>query len=205
MSSTPAFDLTSWPREIDIVLEHTENPRHRALLLNMREHLLLELSGRWREVLVPRLMVDEPAFHLALPDSRWHVNGMQAITDFYHNLWDSDPSRSAATTIVHEMEPGHELAVSDWRVMGASLVANQRWGHELADSRHRNDVEPNGMYIETYHMVYIFEYGAGDLLTGENTFSGGDSFLYEIAKEDIVTPQGAADALVPYLANPPAL
>jgi hypothetical protein len=203
--SAPAYDLTSWPREIDAVLERTGNPRHRAMLLNMREHLLLESSGRWREVLVPRLMVDEPAFHLALPADRWHIEGKPAVADFYHNLWDKDPSRSGGTAIVHEGEVGYEIAVNDHRVIGASLLANQWWGRELLESRHAERVDPDAFYIETYHMVYVFEYGAGDVLLGENTFSGGDSFLYEIDKNSIVTPEDAADVLAEYLAKPPSL
>lgn len=205
MTAVPVFDVTSWATEIDTVLKTIESPRQRALLLNMREHLLLELSGRWREVLVPRLIVDEPSFHLALPDSRWLIDGMAAVTDFYHNLWDSDPSRSAATAIVHESSPGYELSVTDRRIIGVSLLANQRWGHELAGTKHAGDVERDGLYLETYHMVYIFEYGDGDRLTGENTFSGGDSFVYELDKSQVLTPAGAAAALAPYLENPPAL
>lgn len=203
--TAPTYDLTSWPREIDAVLKRTENPRHRAMLLNMREHLLLESSQRWREVLVPGLMVDEPAFHLALPTDRMHLEGKAAIADFYHNLWDSDPSRSGGTAIVHEGEIGHELAVNDHRVIGASLLANQYWGRELLESRHAADVDPNAFYLQTYHMVYIFEYGDDDVLQGENTFNGGDSFLYEIDKGSIVTPEDAAKVLAPYLANPPSL
>src|SRR5271168_5169322 len=129
--TAPKFDVTVTAIEIDAVLKKTINPRHRGLLLNMREHLLLEFSGRWQEVLSPRLMVEKPAFHLYTPNGRVLIEGMSAVERFYREYWEADPSRSAAAALVTRSSPGQEISVTDTRVIGVSLLASQRWGREL--------------------------------------------------------------------------
>jgi hypothetical protein len=212
--SAPKFDVTVTALEIDSVLERTANPRHRGLLLNMREHLLLEFSGQWREVLSPRLMVEKPAFHLYTPNGRVLIEGMNAVERFYREYWEADASRSAAAALVRGSSSGQEISVTDTRVIGVSQLASQRWGHELQSMSTGRAVatgaafipnlDPKGLYLETYHMVYVFEYGDGDRLIGENTYSGGDSAVYELSKADLVTPEDAARAIEPYLSNPPS-
>jgi hypothetical protein len=211
--AAPKFDVTVSALEIDAVLQRTRNQRHRGLLLNMREHLLLEASGRWREVLTPRLMVEEPAFHLYTPNGRMLIEGMSAVEKFYREYWEAETSRSAAAALVQRSAPGQEIIVTDTRVIGISLLASQRWGHELMSmstgravatgAGAARDLDPEGLYLETYQMVYIFEYGSGDRLIGENTYSGGDSILYRLSQDDLVTPADAARAIAPFLANPP--
>lgn len=211
--TVPKFDITVSATEIDAALERTAKPRHRHLLLNMREHLLLEASGEWPEVLKPRLMVENPSFKLYTPNGRVIIEGMPAVEKFYRDYWESEPTRSGFATLMPEGEPGTQISVTDQRVIGVSLLANQRWGHELESmSRGRAvatgagsipDLDPDGLYLETYHMVFSFEYGSGDRLIGENTYSGGDSTVYRLSTDDLVTTEDAARMVAPFLANPP--
>jgi hypothetical protein len=211
--ATPKFDVTVSALEIDAALARTENPRHRTLLLNMREHLLLEASGRWKEVLSPRLMVEKPMFHLYTPNGRLLIEGMSAVENFYREFWESETSRSAAVALVRSSSPGRDISVTDTRVIGVSQLVCQRWGHELLSmstgravatgTASRDNLDPDRLYLETFHMVYIFEYGDGDKLVGENTYSAGDSAIWELSNSQLVTPADAARAIKPFLDNPP--
>jgi hypothetical protein len=58
----PKLDLLTVPRQIDALIERTGNPRHRAILRNYRRHVLLELAGRWPEILTPEMTVARPVY-----------------------------------------------------------------------------------------------------------------------------------------------
>jgi hypothetical protein len=58
------FDVTTFPRDVEQYLEHTENPFHRAMLKNYFRHLLLEVSSYWDQILVPELTIDEPVYRI---------------------------------------------------------------------------------------------------------------------------------------------
>ncbi|MFF7633042.1 hypothetical protein ACFZB9_07795 [Kitasatospora sp. NPDC008050] len=57
-------DITTLTRGADLLLDRTENPLHRRILENYRRHALLEVTGRWREVVHdPAMIVDHPVYH----------------------------------------------------------------------------------------------------------------------------------------------
>ncbi len=53
-----AFQNMFAPLEKQIA--ETDNPRHRAILKNYRLHALLEVSGRYEELLAPTMTVEHP-------------------------------------------------------------------------------------------------------------------------------------------------
>ena len=46
------------------LLRTVEDPRHRAILSNYRRHALLEVSGRYEEILTPAMTISNPVYRL---------------------------------------------------------------------------------------------------------------------------------------------
>ena len=66
----------------DELIRRTENPRHRAILLDYRQHGLREISGRYEEFINPESMSDEPIYHMR----SLVLRGMDEIRGFYQHL-----------------------------------------------------------------------------------------------------------------------
>ncbi len=50
--------------DVDDLIDTLENPRHRKILINYRRHGLLEVSGRYEELLAPNMTVPHPHYRL---------------------------------------------------------------------------------------------------------------------------------------------
>ena len=55
-------DIRKLTKGVDEALARTDNPLHRAILLNYRRHQILEVSGRYEEIFVPEMTVEEPEY-----------------------------------------------------------------------------------------------------------------------------------------------
>lgn len=53
------LDITQTNREVDRLLEVTENPRHRFLLQAYRRRRALEMAGRYKEIFAPEMTVEQ--------------------------------------------------------------------------------------------------------------------------------------------------
>jgi hypothetical protein len=100
------WDINRITAATDELLRTTENPRHRAILTNYRRHALLEVSGRYEEILVPEMTIEHPVYRLTEGPATLVLDAHQQVHDFYAML-------SAAGAIV--MGPAEEeLVVADW-------------------------------------------------------------------------------------------
>ena len=72
------FDVTTFPRDVEQYLEHTENPFHRAILKNYFRHLLLEVFGYWDQILVPEL--PEPSMNPSTESVTWATRSCSLVT-----------------------------------------------------------------------------------------------------------------------------
>jgi hypothetical protein len=194
-AQAPAFDITFWPRSIDSALARTADPHQRAMLLNMRRHILLELSGRWREVLQSEYTVDVPRYRVVTPLGAVEPVGLDEVKAFYESLFDA---RSGVWTAIEE-----QLIVHDKGVISEALLAAFMSGGALADAG--ADVDPSQDYMVTFNQAYAFEFDQDAKLVGERSYDANNQKLFPVAKEDVITFDQAAIALAPFLDNPPAL
>jgi hypothetical protein len=185
------FDVRDVPSGADNALKVTENPKHRHLLKNYRRHGLLEVSGRWPEVLVPEMTIEEPSYRLMEPVG--HLNGMKEVSAFYNSLGET------GSTVFGQL--WEEVAVSDYGVFSEALFAWVVPGTSplLAG----DDADPDGTYqIETYYSM-VWPY-AGGRLVGENVYADPYSRrVYEVPAGSITTPERAAELLAPLLDESP--
>src|SRR5215472_4610361 len=57
-------DVTQTNRVARQMIEKTEDPRHRFLLMSYDRHRNLEMAGRYEELFAPDMMAERPVYHL---------------------------------------------------------------------------------------------------------------------------------------------
>lgn len=192
-TTAPTFDITYWPRSIDTLYAKTTDPHHRAMLLNMRRHILLELTGRWREVLDPEFTVDVPEYRVVTPLGAVEPVGMKAVGDFYASLFEA---RSGVWSPIEEY-----MVVHDRGVISEALLAAFMSGSALVEAG--ADLDPSAEYLVTFNQAYAFEFDKDAKLIGERSYDANNQKFYVVDPADVVTFDMAAEILAPFLANPP--
>jgi hypothetical protein len=193
----PALDLTFWPTEIDALLEATEDPHRRAILLNFRRHVLLEISGLWPEILTPEMTVEHPVYRMGdLSGAMTIHDGMDAVRALYRGL------AEAGATVM--MPIAERMIVTDYGVVGEAMPFGS-FGRGAALAAAGLDADPSANYLVEVNVMYIFEYDRHARLTAERNYVDNSSVvLRRVDPADVVTTAQAREFLAPYLANPPA-
>jgi hypothetical protein len=184
------WDITRITAATDELLRTTENPRHRAILTNYRRHALLEVSGRYEEILVPEMTVEHPVYRLTEGPHTLVLDGHAQVHDFYAML-------SAAGAIV--MGPAEEeLVVADWGFASECMFHHLMPGRMLMDSDDIDD--PDAVYVVKHILAFHWPYDEQARLIGEHVYEDTASRVVEkVAPEDVVTPAMAREALAPQL------
>ena len=185
------FDVRNVTKAPDELLARTENPRHRAILTNFRRHALLEVSGRWREILTPQMMVDTPVYRINENGRSVHLSGMTEIGKFYQDLTDR------GLNVFGPIE--EQVFVSDWGLAIESLFGNYVPGHVLAEEGEDID-DPDAYYQLTHYMASFWPYSADCRLVGEHIYEDiGSRTIEKLQPAQVVTPAEAARLLGPLL------
>ena len=193
-----ALDLTFWPDEIDALLAVTTDPHHRAILLNFRRHVLLEISGRWEEILTPDMTVEHPVYRMGgLSGAMTVYDGMDAVRALYRGL-----AEVGATVM---MPIAEHMTVTDQGVIAEALPFGS-FGHGAALAAAGLDVDPDAHYLVEVNVMYIFEYDRDARLTAERNYVDGSSVVARrLEPDEVITTAQARAFLAPYLDNPPTL
>jgi hypothetical protein len=177
----------------DALLATLENPRHRHIVKNYRRHGLLEVSGRWEEILIPEMVVDEPRYRIMEGGRTTLVDGMSAVRDFYRGIAD------AGLTVFGPLE--EQVAVTDWGIFTEGRFASVHPGtsQALAD----DDVDPGGMYQISHWVAFAWPYRDGRL-EGEHVYEDHNSrHIEEVPHDALFTTPQARDLLAPLVDQTP--
>lgn len=79
-------DFTHMFAGLEKQIAETDNPRHRAILKNYRLHGLLEVSGRYEELLSPTMTVEHPHYRIHEGGQSTILDGMAEVRAFYRSL-----------------------------------------------------------------------------------------------------------------------
>jgi len=143
------FDVRNLTKALDEQLAVTAHPRQRAMLKNLRRHALLEVSGRWREILVPEMVVDHPVYRISEKSGSFVLNGMEEVAAFYDSL------SSAGLMVFGPIE--ERVAVADWGIALESLFGHFVPGHTLAAQGEDID-DPDAWYHLTHTYASFWPY-----------------------------------------------
>ncbi len=187
------FDVRNVVAEPDALLAVTENPRHRAILLNFRRHALLEVSGRWKEILRPEMIVDDPYYRINENGNSLHLRGMADIGAFYAGLTEAG---------LNVFGPIREnIAVADWGLAIESFFGNHVPGRVLRDQGEDID-DPDAYYQLTHYMASFWPYDADCRLVGEHIYEDtGSRRIEKMDPVNVITPEQARRLLAPLLGD----
>ena len=112
--------------DIDKVIDSTTIPLHRKILINYRRHGLLEVSGRYDELLQPEMTVRHPHYRLFEGGAATILDGMDEVRNFYRLLADID--------MLVMWTGKQKMAVSDWGFAGEAEFSQFVPGKMLGDN-----------------------------------------------------------------------
>jgi hypothetical protein len=186
------------PREVcrvpDEFLAVTENPRHRAMIKNFRRHGMLEVSGRWKEILGPGMLVEEPAYRIFEGGRGIVLRGREQVAAFYGALAES------GATVFGPLE--ERMAVADWGLSLESLLGSHLRGHQLQAMGIDVD-DPQGFYQLEHWYASFWPYDENCLLIGEHIYQNpATRVVHAIDEADFVTPAKASALLNAILDTP---
>ncbi|MEK3936153.1 hypothetical protein MKY41_12560 [Sporosarcina sp. FSL W7-1349] len=178
-------------------IANTENPLHRKILKNYRMHGLLEVSGRYKELLAPDMTVEHPHYRIHEGGKSIILDGMDQVADFYQSLID------AKATVMWVRE--QNIAVNDNGFAGEAVfcqfVPSTMLGESVFDSVEAGD-DSDDIYLIKRTLAFVWLYNEEGLLIGEHVYE--DHASKEITKPDpadIITPERAIELLAPEIAK----
>jgi hypothetical protein len=190
------FDVRDVVKAPDKLLGRTDNPRHRAILTNFRRHALLEVAGRWREILTPAMVVDHPVYRINENRHSVHLSGLAAVGKFYQGIADQ------GLNVFGPIED--QILVSDWGLAIESLFGNYLPGHILAAQGEDID-DPDAYYQLTHYIASFWPYDEDGRLVGEHIYEDACSrTIHKLRAEQVITPARAAELLNPLIDRTPA-
>ena len=185
------FDVRDVVKVPDELLARTDNPRHRAILLNFRRHALLEVAGRWREILTPAMVVDHPVYRINENGRSVHLSGIEQIAKFYQGIADQ------GLNVFGPIED--QIAVADWGLAIESLFGNYLPGHALAAQGEDID-DPGAWYQLTHYIASFWPFDEDCRLIGEHIYEDAASrTVHKLDPAQVITPEQAAQILGPMI------
>lgn len=177
--------------EPDRLLAATENPRHRAMLRAFRRHALLEIGGRWRELMQPGVLVDHPVYRINENGGSFVLDGREEVAAFYASMTE------AGLTVFGPLS--EQIAVADW-----GLAIESHFIHHLPGAALRAQgvdvADPDASYQLTHYMASFWPFDDEVRLVGEHIYEDVASrSVVELDPAAVVTPAMAAAAVAPYL------
>ncbi|MCZ2826183.1 MULTISPECIES: hypothetical protein [unclassified Modestobacter] len=181
-------------RELEKVIGDMDDPRHRAILANYRMHGLLEVSGRYRELLAPEMTVEHPHYRLHEGGQSIILDGMAQVTAFYESL-------AAANALVMWVGD-NDLAVNDhgfsgevefYGFMPAPMLAG-----ESAFANVQAGDDPDEIYLLKRTLAFVWPYDERGRMIGEHVYEDGASReIIEPDPSDVITAARAKELLAP--------
>jgi hypothetical protein len=213
MAQMIALDITRTNRAVRDLLNRTENPRHRYLLMAYDRHRNLEMAGRYEEILAADMMVEEPVYHIHAHGLRVKLQGQEKIRDLYR-VW-------AATNESVFYTEREEVAVSDHcissmavgyhQVTARSLLENKILSYVpafvaefllgLAFGRQKFNADESAMYLYKSTLYMSWPYDDRGRLIGENLWEPEprNAEIIKLAPADVLTTQEANRLLAPFI------
>jgi YD repeat-containing protein len=188
------YDIRLLTKAADALLATLTNPRHRAIIANYRKHAMLEVSGRYEEILAPDMTVEVPDYWLHFPDRSIQIVGMEGVRDLYKSLIDTD-----ATVMWLEDEI---LAVADWGFSSEAVFRTLLPGRTVIERGGEAD-DLEAIYVETSMKSMQWRYDDRGRMIGEHVYSSVASYRLCPA-EDILLRDEVRDILAPLIDRIPA-
>jgi hypothetical protein len=193
MTMAAKLDITRLNDAIDRLLEVSTNPRHRFMLQAFARHRLLEVAGRWPEIFVPEMTVDDPVYNFRYSGIAATLSGADAVKGLYR-MW----GETHQSIFYVESE---QIAVADNYVASVADAYQQTHGKTLAANGHKVDDE-NAYYLyKSKGLQQIWPYDDQCRLMGEDVWEplADQAELIKLDPSEVFTTEQAGKALAPLI------
>ncbi len=164
------------------------DPRHRRIARNYLLHSMLEVAGRYEEILAPELSIPEPVY--VFHHNELECHGHDQVRSFYKSLTDTGANVIVTT--------GHRMAVADWG-FGLEQVSHFNRAGEAIGKLGLPPLPEGDIYVEHRQTMRIWPYTADGIMAGETLYYAHEASYSPVPKALALTPEGAARALAPLI------
>ena len=188
----PDFDITKTNIAVRELIEVTENPRHRYLLLAYDRHRNLEHAGRYEEIFAPEMTVENPVYRFNLSGQPpMTLEGRERVEPIY-KLW-------AETNQCIFYNENETVAVGDRMVVSTMTGYQQTLGSALVAGG--IEADEDAMYLLKGRVAMVWPYDEQGRLLGENVweYDPSEHDLIKLDPEDVLTTERAAELLEPLI------
>ncbi len=181
------LDITQTNAAVRCLLEVTENPRHRFLLLTYDRHRNLEMAGRYEEIFAPEMTVEHPVYHFDMLGQQLTLDGREQVEDQYRE-WTS----TNQCIFYAEQE---ELAVGDSMVVSRSVLYQQTPGTVLLAAG--VEADEDATYLAKSREVMVWPYDDRCRLIGEDVWEYDPSAreFIKLDPQDVLTAEQSSEQL----------
>jgi hypothetical protein len=186
------FDITRTNDAVTRLLEVTENPRHRFMLLTYYRHRYLEIAGRYEEIFAPDMMVENPVYHFHALGLTARLEGQDQVKALY-TQW----AKTGECVFYTDDE---QLAIGDTMICSIATAYQPKPGAVLRAAGFDVD-DLDAMYIYKAAQEMVWPFDERGRVAGEDVWEL-DHDRAEITKldpADVITVDEARQLLDPYI------
>jgi hypothetical protein len=166
LPESPAFDPERTWQPLEVRIETEQNPRCRALLEQVRNHMRAEIRGEFDPLMAT--LIDDPQYHLWGIGVEAGPKGLEAVSQFYRNMISTGGNRfefsverivADETGVVTEgkmrtVTPGRDLLARGMTEMGGDAI------------------DPDADYMSEWQILTVWPGGEDGRLIGEDIYFG---------------------------------
>ncbi|QTI68628.1 hypothetical protein [Gordonia polyisoprenivorans] len=194
--------------DVDAMIETLENPTHRRILINYRRHGLLEVSGRYDELLADTMTIGHPHYRIFEGGQPVILDGLESVRGFYRTLAEMD---------MLVMWTGRQkMAVADWGFAGEAEFSQFVPGSMLGDNVFASlgeqgpsdgpaahdpaAYDPDAYYLVRRTLAFVWPYNDHVRMIGEHVYEDSASkSVTKVERSDVITGARAAELLAPLI------
>jgi hypothetical protein len=162
---SPIFDPDSSWLPIERRMESEKDPRRRALLEQVRNHMRSEIQGKFDELM--DTLTEEPQYHLWGLEEESGPKGREAVATFYQNMFAGGGNRFHFD--VRRIVVDEECVVTEGAMIqpmpGAIVAAS-------VDSVEGEPVDPEAEYLAEWQILTVWPADEAGKLIGEDIYFG---------------------------------
>jgi hypothetical protein len=188
------FDIRNLTNGVDTALSKTTNRLNRSILLNYRRHQILEVSGRYQEIFVPEMTVEEPEYFIYggfNASGVVHLKGHDAVKNHYKSMVDRK-----VTVMMLEHE---KVAVADWGFASEALFHSFKPGRECLNSYGAEIDDAEAIFLESRWVCMAWRYDERGRMIGESVYSAPKATLRKLPPAEVLTVEQVRETLEPLI------
>jgi hypothetical protein len=214
------FDITTLNAAVDRLLEKTDNPRHRFLLMAYARHRLLEVAGRYQEIFTPEMTIGRPVYHFNVNGGELILRGEDRVKSVY-SMWAqthqsifyvedeqvavSDNCVFSIGGTVYQQVSGKSVRSGKWLNRLPKAIARRLVERVLDQKEHHADLDDMYLY-KTQGLQMIWPYDERGRLVGEDVYEPriDESELIKLDRSEVLTTEASGRLLNPLIKPLPA-